>query len=74
MTSGISPLPAWLTPSCMSARPGPEVPVMERTPVSAAPIAMLMAASSSSAWRAMPPNCGSHFCSQSRMSVAGVMG
>ena len=43
-------------PSCISDRPGPQVAIMVRVPVSAAPIAMFTADNSSSAWRTTPPN------------------
>ena len=47
-TSGTSLMPTQPSPSVISEKPGPEVAVEARTPVSAAPAAMVMAAISSS--------------------------
>src|SRR3990172_32653 len=74
ITSGTSADPACETPSCIRARPGPEVAVIARTPVRAAPIAMFTADSSSSAWTARPPNRGIWRSIDSRISEAGVIG
>jgi hypothetical protein len=73
MTSGSSMLMARPMASAFSARPGPLVVVTPRWPPKAAPIALVMAAISSSAWSVRTPKflC---FDSSWRMSEAGVIG
>ncbi len=59
--------------SVLRAMPGPEVVVMARAPAYDAPIAEVMAAISSSAWKVITPK--SLYCESScRMSEAGVIG
>ncbi|MNC95373.1 hypothetical protein D3C83_124790 [compost metagenome] len=49
-TSGSSAITASPMPSCLSAMPGPDVPVTPIEPPNDAPIAAVTAAISSSAW------------------------
>ena len=56
MTSGSSVMTARPIASCLSATPGPEVPVSASAPPYAAPIAAPIAAISSSAWKVRTPN------------------
>jgi hypothetical protein len=74
ITTGISSDPARPMPSVISESPGPLVAVIARTPVNAAPITMLIAASSSSACTVTPPKSGACFAIHSSTSVAGVIG
>ena len=54
-TSGSSTDTARPMPSCFSAKPGPDVPVMPIDPPNDAPIAAPTAAISSSAWKVVTP-------------------
>jgi hypothetical protein len=47
---------------------------MTRAPDAAAPYTMLMAATSLSACRNVPPTCGMYSAAASAISLAGVMG
>ena len=47
---------------------------MTRTPAAAAPYTMLMAATSLSACRNVPPTCGKYSAAASTISLAGVIG
>jgi hypothetical protein len=58
----------------MSDSPGPEEPVMVRSPAAAAPYTMLMAAVSDSAWTNVPPTSGKYLAAASAISLAGVIG
>ena len=60
-------------PSCFSAKPGPDVPVMPIAPPNDAPIAAPTAAISSSAWNVVTPKRAklARLC---RTSDAGVIG
>src|SRR2546423_1286923 len=73
MTSGISTATARPIASVFSAMPGPEVVVMASAPAYAAPMAEVMAAISSSAWKVMTPK-SLYWDSSCKMSDAGVMG
>ncbi|MBI3288809.1 MAG: hypothetical protein HYZ74_04755 [Elusimicrobia bacterium] len=73
-TTGVSIMPAMPTASVMRAKPPPEVPVMARTPAWPAPMAMFMAASSSSACLKTTPYLAARGASQCMMPEAGVMG
>ena len=57
ITSGSSVITARPIASCLSATPGPDVPVSASAPPYAAPIAAPIAAISSSAWNAFTPKC-----------------
>ena len=85
MTSGTSFIPAHPKPSTIKENPGPDVEVAALAPVNAAPVAMVMAAISSSVcvtriepfWLALFPPEVSKFPCDSRNSLssaAGVIG
>jgi len=73
-TMGISAAVASPSASIISERPGPDVAVSAGVPPKDAPMIMLIAASSSSAWSRTPPILTRLGASHSRISVAGVMG
>ena len=56
-TSGSSVMTARPIASCLSATPGPDVPVRASAPPYDAPIAAPIAAISSSAWKVRTPKC-----------------
>ena len=60
--------------SAISERPGPEVAVIDFTPVKEAPITAPIAASSSSVCSDEPPIFGSHSLRKWRISDDGVIG
>ena len=62
------------TPSCFRDMPGPEEAVRALTPDAAAPITMLMPASSLSACTKLPPTSGRRQDKYSIISLDGVMG
>ena len=71
--SGNSVITARPTASAFSDMPGPLVPVTAMAPPNDAPMAALMAASSSSAWKVRTPKSFRRESSW-RMSLAGVIG
>ena len=73
ITSGSSVMTARPIASCLSATPGPDVPVSASAPPYAAPMAAPTAAISSSAWNVRTPKC-LYADSWWRMSDAGVIG
>ena len=58
ITAGSSDPARYEIPSCIRESPGPEEPVITRSPADAAPYTMLMAATSLSACRNVPPISG----------------
>ena len=73
-TSGTSAITPQLMPSLLSEMPGPLEPVTATRPAKLAPIAMEMAAISSSHWMKEPPYLGN---SRRRISITsdhGVIG
>src|SRR5215813_7979121 len=72
-TIGNSVITARPIASVFSAMPGPDVVVIASEPEYAAPIALVMAAISSSAWNVSTPN-DLYFESSCKISEAGVMG
>ena len=74
MTIGSSEPAAYDTPSIIRLMPGPEDPVMVLSPAEEVPYSMLMAASSLSACRKVPPHDGKSFAAVSASSLAGVIG
>jgi hypothetical protein len=74
MTSGVSLVATSPNVSVIRSIPGPEVAVIDRAPARAAPSAMLIAESSSSACTTWPPNCSIRPVRYSITSVAGVIG
>src|SRR5271156_5323285 len=73
ITRGSSTATAKPSASVLSAMPGPEVEVMPRAPAYAAPIAEVIAAISSSAWKVITPK-SLYMESSCKMSEAGVIG
>ena len=73
-TSGISIIDAEPTASVISANPPPEVAHMARTPVCAAPIAMLATPISSSTCRTMIPSSRAFLAIQWSTPVEGLIG
>ncbi len=73
MISGSSVITAKPSASPFSAMPGPLLAVTAISPANAAPMAEVIAAISSSAWKVSTSKC---LClaSSCRMSLAGVMG
>jgi hypothetical protein len=73
MTMGSSRATASPIVSAFRSRPGPLVPVTPRCPANAAPMAMLAAAISSSAWNVRTPKflCFDSSCSSSDAGVIG---
>src|SRR5699024_6833178 len=61
-------------PSPLSEMPGDEDDVMARAPAAAAPYTMLIAATSLSACRYVPPTLGMRLDMYAASSVCGVMG
>ena len=61
-------------PSCLREKPGPEELVIARWPAAAAPITMLMPASSLSVCTKSPPASGMCEDMYSSISVCGVIG
>ena len=74
MTSGVSVMAASPTASTIRERPPPEVAVMARTPVWAAPMAIRMAVISSSHCFTTTPSFFPCEASHSVIDVAGVIG
>src|SRR5579875_602824 len=80
ITTGTSLIPAHPIPSTINENPGPEVDVPALAPVSAAPVAIVIAAISSSVWTTsmepLPPETLKYSCASknSLSSEAGVMG
>ena len=72
-TSGSSAITASPSASCFSTKPGPLVVVMPSWPTKDAPIAALIAAISSSAWKVLMPKWRKRASSWST-SLAGVIG
>ena len=72
-TSGSSAITASPSASCLSTMPGPLVVHTPSTPAKEAPIAALIAAISSSAWKVFTPKCRKRATSCST-SLAGVIG
>ncbi len=62
------------SPSLLSEMPGLEDDVMLRTPADAAPYTMLMAATSLSACKNVPPIFGIRLAMYAAISVCGVIG
>src|SRR6516164_1140317 len=73
MTTGISVITARPRASVFKAIPGPEVVVTAKDPAYEAPMAEVIAAISSSAWKVVTPKF-LYWESSWRMSEAGVMG
>ena len=61
-------------PSCFREMPGPDEAVSARTPQAAAPMTILMPASSLSAWTKAPPTSSIRQDRYSMISLEGVMG
>ena len=61
-------------PSLFRLIPGDEDEVRQREPAAAAPMIMLIAAISLSAWRQSPPTLGIRLAIYSEISVWGVIG
>jgi hypothetical protein len=74
MTRGVSVIAAKLTPSAIKANPPPDVPTILGAPVNDAPMAMLMAAISSSACSTIIPMLSALPARVTAMEVAGVIG
>ena len=73
-TSGISAMPESPSASTIKEKPPPEVPVMAQGPANEAPIAILMAAISSSACSTTRPASSLLDARYSMMEVEGDMG
>ena len=74
MTSGVSVMAASPSVSTIRQKPPPELAVMARTPAWAAPIAIRIAAISSSVCFWTIPNFAACAASHSVMVLAGVIG
>ena len=74
MTTGLSSIPARLSPSVMRAKPPPLVVTRALPPAYHAPMALLMAAISSSAWSTTIPNSLASWEREMRTPVEGDMG
>ena len=73
-TSGVSVIPAIPRASTIREKPPPLVAVIDRTPANDAPIAMWIAASSSSACFTTTPSWAECAASQCMIDDAGVIG
>ncbi|MPN08475.1 hypothetical protein SDC9_155757 [bioreactor metagenome] len=74
MTAGISPAAMKDMASWPSENPGPDVAVMARLPVEAAPATILKADTSVSAWIMVTPLSGGWLAKYSITSLEGVIG
>src|SRR2546426_10110889 len=73
-TTGASTIPPWPRPSTIRENPPPDVAVIARTPAKPAPIAMLIAASSSSTCFTTTPYFGAWSAIQYIIDEAGGIG
>jgi hypothetical protein len=74
MTHGNSDPAMYDMPSCIRLSPGPDEALITRMPADDAPYTMLMAETSLSACKKVPPTSGIRSAAYSAISLAGVMG